>query len=255
MSFESGRKLGYYASLIYLILPVVAIVGGVVFVFSLIASAATGVANGTVVPAFATFFGGFIIYIIAIAIIGIVGFILFIVAMYHLSNYYSEPTIFKNILYAFLISIISTIVVYALEFAFILSSITRISQTGTPSTVFPFFALIGVIGVGLVFAIVNGLLYMRAFNKLKEKSGVDNFGTAGLLYLIGAIIPIIAWIAWIFAAMGFHKLQPPPATTSTGYYHIPPPPTNSLQIKHCPRCGTENTVNSLFCTSCGNPLQ
>ena len=40
-----------------------------------------------------------------------------------------------------------------------------------------------VLGVALVFGIVNAVLYMRAFNKLEEKSGVDNFGTAGLLLL------------------------------------------------------------------------
>ena len=66
--------------------------------------------------------------------------------------------------------------------------------------------------MALAFGIVNGVLYMRSFNKLKEKSGVDNFGTAGLLYLIGVFIPIIAWIAWIFAAMGFNKLKAAPAT-------------------------------------------
>ena len=68
--------------------------------------------------------------------------------------------------------------------------------------------------MALAFGIVNGLLYMRAFNKLKEKSGVDNFGTAGLLYLIGVFIPLITWIAWIFAAMGFNKLKAAPTAVT-----------------------------------------
>jgi uncharacterized membrane protein len=63
---------------------------------------------------------------------------------------------------------------------------------------------------------------MRAFNKLAEKSGDDNFKTAGLLYLLGTVLTIVLigglliWIAWIFAAMGFNSLKPkePPAPTS-----------------------------------------
>ena len=73
------------------------------------------------------------------------------------------------------------------------------------------------------FGIVNGVLYMRAFNKLKEKSGVDNFGTAGLLYLIGVFIPLITWIAWIFAAMGFNKLKAAPAAPQHVPYSVQPP--------------------------------
>jgi hypothetical protein len=94
---------------------------------------------------------------------------------------------------------------------------------------------------------------MRAFNKLKEKSGVDNFGTAGILFLVGSIVPIIGWIAWIFAAMGFKKLK----TTSpapTGSYFTQPP-LSTMPMKRCPNCGAENTADALYCRSCGKSLQ
>lgn len=141
----------------------------------------------------------------------------------------------------------------------ILSAIGSIPQTGTPSitpfiTQFIITYLVG-IGVAFVFAIVNGLLYMRAFNKLGEKSGVDNFGTAGLLYLIGAIIPLVGWIAWIFAAIGFHKLKPVPATAPTVSYQTQPPLSSTAQTKRCPNCGTENSADALYCSSCGKTLQ
>ena len=94
MSLESGRKFGFYASLINIILPIVAIAGIVALIFSIIAASATGIANGSVAPAF-TVFGGVIIFIIAILAVGIAGFIMFMYAMYSLSNYYNEPSIFK----------------------------------------------------------------------------------------------------------------------------------------------------------------
>ena len=109
--------------------------------------------------------------------------------------------------------------------------------------------------MGLAFGIVNGVLYMRAFNKLKEKSGVDNFGTAGLLILIGVFIPIIAWIAWIFAAMGFKKLKAAPAASPYVPYPVQPPLSTQMQTKRCPNCGTENRSDALYCSNCGKPLQ
>jgi uncharacterized membrane protein len=258
MSLESGRKFGYYASLINVILPIVAIVGLVALIFSIIAASATGIANGSVAPAFSVF-GGFIIFIIAILAVGIVGFIMFMYAMYSLSNYYNEPAIFKNVLYAFIVSLVSGAVVFALEFTVLISAFVGISPTNTPSDVNRVFMPViltyaVVIVVALAFGIVNGLLYMRAFNKLKEKSGVDNFGTAGILYLVGIIVPLVGWIAWIFAYLGFRKLQPSSTASPTLSYPTQPPPAN-MQTKHCPNCGTDNYGDASYCRKCGNPLQ
>jgi uncharacterized membrane protein len=195
---------------------------------------------------------------------GIIAYILFIVAMYQLSHYYNEPGIFKNILYAVILNIVGVIVVLGLVFAFILSSIGGIAQTSTPSIVTPFvtqiiISYVAVIGVAVVFGIVSAVLYMRAFNKLADKSGVGSFKTAGLLYLIGAL-PIvgigglISWIAWIFAAMGFHKLKPSSATTPTVSYPTQPL-SSTAQTERCPNCGTENSADAIYCRTCGKILQ
>jgi uncharacterized membrane protein len=259
MSLESGRKFGYYASLMNVILPIVAIISVVAVIFSIFASAATGIANGSFGSIFSVF-GGFIIFIIAIAAVGIAGLIMFIYAMYSLSNYYNEPAIFKNVLYAFIVSLVSGAVVVVLEFVAFISAFAGIFSTNTPSsgtTAFPqiIIAYIVVIAVAFALGIVNGVLYMRAFNKLKEKSGVDNFGTAGLLYLIGVFIPIIAWIAWIFAAMGFNKLKATPTQSPYIPYVGQPPLSTTAQNKRCPNCGAENRAEALYCSNCGKPLQ
>jgi uncharacterized membrane protein len=259
MSLESGRKFGYYASLINVIMPIVAIISVVAIIVSIIAASTTRIVNGSAGPAF-SIFGGLIVFLIIMVAIGIAGFIMFMYSMYSLSNYYKEPAIFKNVLYAFIMSLVSGSVVVILEFAVLLSAFSGFSSIATPSSVTPAFTQIiftyaVVIVVALAFGIVNGVLYMRAFNKLKEKSGVDNFGTAGLLILIGAFIPIISWIAWIFAVMGFKKLKVP--TTPSPYvpYSVNPPLSTTTQIKRCPNCGAENLIDALYCSSCGKPLQ
>jgi uncharacterized membrane protein len=228
-----------------------------VFIFTVIFNAASGIGTGTAATSFLTVFGGLIVLVVAIAAVAIAGFIMFMVAMHRLSNYYSEPAIFKNVLYGFILSIISTAVVGVIEVAFIFSSIANIFQATPSSTTpsFTVFILVYVVafGVSLVFGIVNGWLYMRAFNKLKEKSGVDNFGTAGLLYLIGAIIPLVAWIAWIFAAMGFSKLKPTQTASPTAYNPTQQSAYSTIQTKRCPHCGAENAVDALYCRNCGKP--
>jgi uncharacterized membrane protein len=259
MSLESGRKFGYYASLINVIMPIVTIISVVTIIASIIAASATRIANGSAGPTF-SIFGGLIVFLIIMVAVGIAGFIMFMYSMYTLSNYYKEPAIFKNILYAFIMSLVSGAVVVILEFAVLLSAFSRFSSITTPSSVTPaftqiIFTYVVVIVVALAFGIVNGVLYMRAFNKLKEKSGVDNFGTAGLLILIGVFIPIISWIAWIFAAMGFNKLKAAPTPSPNVPYSVHPPISTTTQIKLCPNCGTENLTDALYCSSCGKPLQ
>lgn len=260
LSLESARKLGLTASLMYVLMPIISAVIAVVLVLSIIAAAVTRTGPGTVAPNI--FSGGLLAFSIAVTAVGVASLVLFLLAMYRLSHYYNEPAIFNNIFYAFILSLISGIVLVALQFTVIASLLSHLTPTGTPTTVFAFAQLIivylVVLGVALVFGIVNAVLYMRAFNKLAEKSGVDNFKTAGLLYLIGTLLTIVliggilVWIAWIFAAMGFNKLK---AATPTVSYPPPPPLFSAAaQSKRCPNCGTENNADALFCRTCGNTL-
>jgi uncharacterized membrane protein len=242
------------------ILPIAAIVVYAAFFIALIASFTSRIGSGTSSSTFpALFTGGLNIFLIAIGAVGIVAYVMFMYAMYSLSNYYNEPAIFKNVLYAFIISLVTGAVVVAILVIGLISAFAGFSPTNTPSTVAPAFTqfiivFVVVIIVAFAFGIVNGVLYMRAFNKLKEKSGVDNFGTAGLLYLIGVFITPIMWIAWIFAAMGFNKLKPASAAPQTGSYYTQPPYSSMPPTKRCPNCGTLNTVDAIYCANCGKLL-
>jgi uncharacterized membrane protein len=255
VSLDVGRKYGYYASIINVILPIIGAIGFAAVIISVIAASVSQV-NGSVGASLFAFGVGMVAFIVGVAVLAIIGFILFMVAMHNLSNYYNEPVIFKNVLYAFVLTIIEVVALFSIYVAVVFVAVRNIATTPNPSTVSasPVLLFIVVIGVSVVLGLINGVLYMRAFNKLKERSGVDNFGTAGILFLVGAIVPIIGWIAWIFAAMGFNKLTAAPTTPQyTPYMPQPPPTYFGMQTKRCPNCGAENTPDALYCKNCGKP--
>ncbi len=265
MSLGSGRKLGLIASLITVILPVVTVIASVIMAQSLFATIQRWVAN-QVTPTFSILsaeLNAFFIILVIIAIIGLVGLILFILAMHQLSHYYKESGIFKNIVYALIVNIVGTIFVFALFFVFITSSIN--SAITTPSTsIIPFlnqfvFSFLALVVLAMVLGIISAAFYMRAFNKLGEKSDRDSFKAAGVLYFVGVLLSIVLfggiliWIAWIIAAWGFYSLKP----SSTNIYSAPSAGTSPVpaQIIPCPNCGTGNVPEALYCGSCGKQLQ
>jgi uncharacterized membrane protein len=206
----------------------------------------------------------FFIVLIILAIIGLVGLILFILAMHQLSHYYKESGIFRNIVYALIVNVVGAISVFALFYLFITSSIN--SAINTPSTsVLPFldqfiFSFLALVVLAMVLGIISAAFYMRAFNKLGEKSDCDSFKAAGVLYFVGVLLSVVlvggilVWIAWIIAAYGFHSLKP---LSSTNIYSTPSAVTSPVpaQTLPCPNCGTGNVPEALYCGSCGKQLQ
>ena len=264
MSFELGRKLGLTASIISVIVPVITVIlYGLLFLslFGIISSALTGKSQtfgGLQFPALIE--TGFI----AIGIIGLIGIVLFLVAMNSLSQYYSEPGIFKNALYGFLINIIGVAALIVIVFALIFTTIVSPATSSTPVFSGAAFItmLLGVVVAALVISIASAVFYMRAFNKLGEKSGVHSFNTAGLLYLIGTVLTIVlvgsllVWIAWIFALSGFSSLKPKTAEPLTVSYSTQPPLAyGQTQNKFCQYCGAEIPPDSVYCANCGKQLQ
>lgn len=226
MSFESGRKLGLTGSLIEIIMPIIMVAALVFFIWSIFAAISTGNPS---IPNLSLISFGFGIILVLIGIITLIGIILFIIGMHRLSQYYNELGIFKNALYGFILSIIGSVTAVAIEFALILTSAGSNPQTSTLSAaasteppIAPVTSIstqlvlgfLAVFAIGLVLGIISSIFFMRAFNKLAEKSGNDNFRTAGLLYLLGTVLTIVLigglliWIAWIFAAIGFNSLKP-----------------------------------------------
>ncbi len=264
MSLESGKNLGFIASIINIVVPVV--MGVVLIAFyavlfsQLFASIQTGI---TTTPFFAgTVFFAVIGIVIAAGVLALVGYVLFLVAMHRLSQYYSERSVFSNLIRALVIQIVTAVVIAVLVFALLFISYSSIiagsTTTSPPTGVLSLLGVYAVAGiVGFVVSIYCALLYKRSFDRLAEKSGVDNFRTTGLLYLIGTILniagvgSIIVWIGWIFAAMGYRKLQPLPVAPAP---FVPPYQTGPAVAKRCSACGVENSSDALYCRNCGRLL-
>jgi len=174
----------------------------------------------------------------------LVGIILTLVALKGLSDYYNEGGIFNNALYGFIIAIIGVVVFIA---AILMTALAVLSELGINirnwtdlmtvqhnwqrlldlSNLWTFIGAIILSFVALfVFVIIASIFFRKSLSVLSAKSGERIFETAGLLWLIGAVLTIILvgfiliWVAWILIAVGFFSIKTP--TTQP-----PPPPSPS----------------------------
>jgi len=67
---------------------------------------------------------------------------------------------------------------------------------------------------------------------------------------VGTVVPIVGWIAWIFAYIGFNKLKS--ATAPTHFYQTQYS-TTPAHTKSCPNCGTENPPTPITASHVANP--
>lgn len=184
MSFESYRSKGRIAILLMILLTVIS---GFVSVLSLDSN----------------------LYVsIILLLANVVFFILFLVAMNGFAKYYDDSKIFKNSLYVFIIATIAGNFMRIISFTFV----TPILKESSISASLQVFAIVWV--VTAFVAIINGILYRRAFSALAEKSGEDNFKQAGEYMFFGGVLTIIFvgiigfFIGWILAFKGFSSMKP-----------------------------------------------
>ncbi len=161
---------------------------------------------------------------------------------------YKEGSIFSNAMYGVATVIIGGIITAVLAFAVVLTNlkdlITQIYpgwngdwttlQNITPNTsnfdptaILPFIAgILVVLVIVWVFAIIAAFLIWRSLKQVSNKSNTGLFGTAGILLLIGAIIPVIGlilmWISALLLAIAFFTVKAPQQMPPM---QPPPPPT------------------------------
>ena len=177
----------------------------------------------------------------------LVGAILVLIALKGFADHYQEGGIFNNALYGFITVIIGTVATVAIFIMLVLQTLASIELDWTnPIAVQQYFmsnlnaiwslaaGAIAAWVVFFIFMVVSALLVRKSLNSLSEKSGEKIFGTAGLLWLIGAVLSIIligfivVWISWILVAVGFFSIkaafvQPMPVQPA------PPPPPQPPQ--------------------------
>lgn len=154
---------------------------------------------------------------------GIVGFILMLVAIKYISEIVADRSIFNNMLAAVGLAIVAivvgTLVVVGSVMRFVgLNSLTM-GPDFNPSTVpaGDWIGLIGSVILGLavvwVVMIVSAVFVRKSYGSIASKLNVSMFGTAGLIYLIGAATTIVLvgfvllLVAQILLVVAFFSIQ------------------------------------------------
>jgi uncharacterized membrane protein len=167
-------------------------------------------------------------------ILVLIGAILTLIALKGMADHYNEGGIFNNGLYGVITVIVGVVVFIAVLIAVVLMTISNLEWTD-PAAIQQYFMdlnhLWGVIGSFIialaalfVFMIISAIFFRKSLSLLSMKSGERIFETAGLLWLIGAVLTIILvgliliWIAWILIAVGFFSIK------TTAAPQPPPPP-------------------------------
>ncbi len=166
------------------------------------------------------------------AFLSLIGIILLLIGLKGLANYYKEDGIFNNALYSIIIAIVGCVVGVGVIAVSAVSALADIgidwaniedwANVGTDvATVFTDFDfsvilnLLGALVIGVIIfyivLIISMFFFRKSMNQLSTKSGIGLFGTAGLLMLIGAVIPIIGlliiWIGAILATVAFFQMK------------------------------------------------
>ncbi|MBS7647324.1 DUF996 domain-containing protein [Candidatus Bathyarchaeota archaeon] len=153
----------------------------------------------------------------------IVGIILVLIALKGFADHYQDGGIFNNALYgviAIIVGIAATTTIFVMLALQVLAMGLNWANLLEVQQYFMghmdiLWRIVGtVIGALLVFyiaGIVSAILFRKSLNALSARSDEKLFGTAGLVWLIGAVIPligiIIVWISWILMAVGFFSIK------------------------------------------------
>ncbi|MDA4134140.1 MAG: DUF996 domain-containing protein [Thaumarchaeota archaeon] len=198
-----------------------------------------------------------------IPVLNIIGYILILVSIRDVAKSVQDRSVFTNMMIAVVLQIAGVAVGLFIVFAGLASSVMT---AGTS-------ALVGVFGglAALWICFVLAAYFLRkSYATMATKLGTPQFGTAGLLILIGSLLVIILvgflviFVAYIFQAIAFFSMreqyganqpsqpleqrsvQPPGSSTVV-------PPYGTLQ-RYCPSCGSPVDDGARFCRHCGKTL-
>ncbi len=204
--------------------------------------------------------GALLLFLSFIPALGIIGIILLLIGMKGLSDYYRDESIYKSALKGLIFGIIGIIAVSAFSLLSFLGGLIASPVVGPLAIIGSIIGIIVLLVVAFIFYLLMAMNFRKAFNTLAERSGENNFRTAGTLLFWGAILTIIVvgllliWIAWIIAALAFFSMRLAPTQPPQQYGYAPPPTSSSPASSYCPNCGAAVDQNATFCPHCGKQL-
>ena len=165
-------------------------------------------------------------------VLSIVGLIMTLVAVKYISDVLADKRIFKNMIVSVILGIGGIIVLVAFVFA----AIARFigvgnlfgASPGVPPTIpaSDIISLIASLAIGLLAAwvliVISAVFLRMSYKSVAARLNVGLFGTAALLYLIGAALTIILigfvliFVAQILLVVAFFSLPETPPAPSSG---------------------------------------
>jgi uncharacterized membrane protein len=173
----------------------------------------------------------------------IVGAILVLIALKGFADHYQDGGIFNNALYGFIMVVVGIVATIAVFIMLVLRVLAELQVDWTNPVGIQQYLMsnmnvvrqiagtaIGALIVFYISAIISAILFRKALDALSARSGEKIFGTAGLVWLIGAVLTIIliglliVWISWILMAVGFFSMKTVQAQAQPAAPLQPQPP-------------------------------
>ncbi|MGD0636900.1 MAG: DUF996 domain-containing protein [Nitrososphaerales archaeon] len=201
--------------------------------------------------------------LVFIPVLNIIGYILILVSIDDIAKSVQDRSVFTNAIIAVVLQIAGVAVGLFILFAGIASGVFTAGMS----------AAVGVVGgfaVVWICFIIAAYFLRKSYTTMATRIGIPQFGTTGLLFLIGSALVIILvgfiiiFVAYIFQAIAFFSMreqiagdQPFQSFEPRG---VPPPgpstavPVSGTLQRYCPSCGSPVDDAAKFCRNCGKTL-
>jgi uncharacterized membrane protein len=211
--------------------------------------------------------------------VAFIGFVLFLVAMYGFSKDYSERRIFTYIIYGFVGTIITGLIIGVVWAAFTITSLFSSSLNPSPySSISPYTSFFT--ATFSIASLVWVYFLVKSYNLLGDKSEIPTFKAGARILLMGAVLTVVlnlvfaslilngsipantlllaslpggilSYIAHGVFAKSFFAIKTFPQSQPYIQSYMP---VAQHQGRYCPNCGAENQTDSIYCIRCGRKL-
>lgn len=146
----------------------------------------------------------------------------------------------------------------------LMSTLLSMMPTPPPNAYQIIMGSVGLLALGALivggFYLIFFFSFIIAASAMKNRTGINDFGTAMWLSIVGLFIPFIFPIGLLLFGSGLSKLarQGEPTPTGAAAPAAPVAPAKApvrRETMYCPYCGARVDPDAIFCQSCGSSLR